>query len=55
MKSFIKVIAKLIAVFAALFAGTFAVYWFNLDMKLVRKIYDKLQGHYDNLEKDRKL
>lgn len=55
MKSFIKAIAKLIAVFAALFAGTFSVYWFNLDMKLVRKIYDKLQGHYDNLEKDRKL
>jgi hypothetical protein len=24
-------------------------------MKLVRKIYDKLQPHYDNLEKDRKL
>ncbi|WP_294849577.1 hypothetical protein [uncultured Eubacterium sp.] len=39
----------------ALFIATFSVYFFNLDMKLVRVIYDKLQVHYDNLEKDRKL
>ena len=29
--------------------------FFNLDMKLVRKIYDALGKHYDSLEKDRKL
>lgn len=52
---FFKVIAKIFAVIAGLFGLTFTIYWFNLDMKLVRKIYDKLQGHYDNLEKDRKL
>jgi hypothetical protein len=45
----------ILAVIAALFIVTFIIYWFNLDMKLVRKIYDKLQPHYDNLEKDRKL
>ncbi len=45
----------ILAVIAALFIVTFIIYWFNLDMKLVRKIYDKLQLHYDNLEKDRKL
>lgn len=44
-----------VCVFFALFVATFSVYYFNLDMKLVRVIYDKLQVHYDNLEKDRKL
>lgn len=52
---FFKIIVKLLAVFLALFGVTFYIYWFNLDMKLVRKIYEKLQPHYDNLEKDRKL
>lgn len=52
---FIKLIAKLLAVFATLFGLTFTIYWFNLDMKLVRKIYDWLQPHYDSLEKDKKL
>jgi len=51
----VKILSALLAVFAALFAVTFAIYYFNGDMKLVRKIYEKLQGHYDNLEKDRKL
>lgn len=44
-----------VCVFLALFVATFSVYFFNLDMKLVRFAYDKLQVHYDNLEKDRKL
>ena len=54
MKIF-KAIGALFAVILALFGITFASYWFNLDMKLIRKIYDALQPHYDNLEKDRKL
>lgn len=52
---FFKVIAALLAAFAALFSVTFTIYWFNFDMKLVRRIYDWLQTHYDSLEKDRKL
>lgn len=52
---FVKIIAGIFAVILALFGVTFSVYWFNLDMKLVRKIYDWLQPHYDSLEKDRKL
>lgn len=51
----IKCFLKVLAVVIALFAATFTVYWFNADMKLVRKIYEKLQPHYDNLQKDRKL
>lgn len=50
-----KVISKIIAVLIALFGLTFTVYWFNLDMKLVNKIYFALQKHYDNLKRDKKL
>lgn len=52
---FFKLIAKLLAAFLGIFGLTFTVYWFNLDMKLVRKLYDWLQTHYDELKKDRKL
>ncbi len=45
----------ILAVIAGLFLLTFTVYWFNLDMKLVRKIYDALQKHYDNMKRDKKL
>lgn len=48
-------IIVILCVILAFFLITFTVYFFNLDMKLVRFIYDKLQPHYDNLEKDRKL
>lgn len=50
-----KVILIIAIVLLCLFVLTFAIYWFNLDMKLVRKIYDWLQPHYDSLEKDKKL
>lgn len=50
-----KFFRAVIAAVTAFFALTFAIYWFNLDMKLVRVIYEKLQGFYDNLKKDRKL
>ena len=45
----------ILVIIAALFVLTFGIYYFNLDMKLVRKVYDLLGKHYDNLEKDRKL
>ncbi len=44
-----------LAVIVALFLITFAIYWFNLDMKLIRKVYDLLQKHYDNMKRDKKL
>ncbi|MGN0516378.1 hypothetical protein [Eubacterium sp.] len=50
-----KALIIILCVILALFVLTFTIYFFNLDMKLVKVIYDKLQGHYDNLEKDRKL
>lgn len=51
----LKVILIILIVLVILFAVTFVIYFFNLDMKLVRKIYDALGKHYDNIEKDRKL
>ena len=45
----------ILAVLFALFVLTFAIYWFNLDMKLVRKVYDILQKHYDKMKRDKKL
>lgn len=50
-----KAIIALITVFVSLFAVTFGIYFFNADMKLIKKVYDALGKHYDNLEKDKKL
>jgi hypothetical protein len=49
------IILIILAVIVALFILTFAIYWFNLDMKLVRKVYDLLGKHYDNMKRDKKL
>ena len=55
MKKLKTLLIILIAVPTLFVAITFPIYYFNGDMKLVRVIYEKLQPHYDNLEKDRKL
>ena len=49
------IVLIVLAVILAFFVVTFAIYWFNLDMKLVRKVYDLLQKHYDNMKRDKKL
>ncbi|MBR0541353.1 MAG: hypothetical protein IJK26_04005 [Clostridia bacterium] len=51
----IKALIIIGIILVALFIITFVIYFLNLDMKLVRFVYEKLQPHYDNLEKDRKL
>ncbi len=50
-----NILLIIFAVIVAFFVVTFLIYWFNLDMKLVRKVYDALQKHYDNMKRDRKL
>lgn len=50
-----KFLLKLIAFLLGFVGVTFTIYWFNADMKLVRFVYDKLQPHYDNMKRDRKL
>lgn len=52
---FLKAVLIILAVLFAFFVITFSIYYTNSDMKLVRKIYDKLQPYYDNLKKDKKL
>ncbi|MBQ5677523.1 MAG: hypothetical protein IIV47_01495 [Clostridia bacterium] len=50
------VILIILAVILALFVLTFAIYWFNLDMKLIRAVYDWLwKNRYDKMKKDKKL
>lgn len=51
----LKAVVIILIVVFALFIITFGIYFFNLDMKLIRFVYEKLGKHYDNLEKDRKL
>ena len=45
----------ILGVVLALFLITFLIYWFNLDMKLVRVVYDALGKHYDKMKRDKKL
>ena len=49
------IVLIVLAVILVFFVVTFAIYWFNLDMKLVRKVYDLLGKHYDNMKRDKKL
>ena len=50
-----EVLFIILGVILALFVITFAIYWFNLDMKLIRVVYDWLQKHYDKMKRDKKL
>ena len=50
-----EVLFIILGVILALFLITFAIFWFNLDMKLVRVVYDWLQKHYDTMKRDKKL
>ena len=49
------VILVILAVLIGFFVVTFTIYYFNLDMKLVRVLYDLLGKHYDTMKKDKKL
>ena len=50
------VILIILGVIFALFVVTFAIYWFNIDMKLIRVVYDLLwKNRYDKMKKDKKL
>lgn len=50
-----EIILIILGVILALFVVTFIVYFFNLDMKLIRKVYDLLGKHYDTMKKDKRL
>ena len=50
-----KFLIILLAAAAAFFVITFAIYWFNLDSKLVKAIIPAMTKHYDGLKRDRRL
>ena len=52
---FLKILGIILLVIVCLFVLTFAVYWFNVAMKLINKVYFALQKHYDNMKRDKKL
>ena len=49
------VLLIILGVVLGFFVVTFAIYYFNLDMKLVRRLYDLLGKHYDTMKRDKKL
>ncbi len=51
-----SVVYTVLAVVFGFFALTFLIYWFNLDMKLIRAVYDWLwKNRYDKMKRDKKL
>ena len=50
-----KQIRNISVVFLGLFAAVFAVYWFNLDTRLVKALEKPMMRHYDNLTRDHRL
>ena len=50
-----NVLLIILAVLLGFFVITFTIYYFNLDMKLVRVLYDLLGKHYDTMKRDKKL
>ena len=49
------VLMIILSVVLGFFVITFIIYYFNLDMKLVRVLYDLLGKHYDTMKRDKKL
>ena len=55
MAIFLKVLLIVALVAVGLFVLTFAVYFFNLDMKLTALIEPLLLKHYDKIQRDTHL
>lgn len=49
MNKIVKALLWLVAIVVGLFLVTFAIYFFDLDMKLIAKIEPFLQKHYDKM------
>lgn len=55
MITFLKVIGIIAIVLVCLFILTFAVYFFNLDMKLTSRLEPLFIRHYDKMKRDKHL
>ena len=50
-----KILKTIFAAIAVLFLSIVAVYWFNLDTRLVKALEKPLMRHYDELPRDHRL
>ena len=50
-----KKLFKLLGLLLGLLSGLFAVYYFNLDMKLTSALEPLLAKHYDKIKRNRKI
>jgi hypothetical protein len=55
MAAFLHVLLIIAIVIVCLFVITFAVYFFNLDMKLTAKLEPLFLKHYDKIKRDKHL
>lgn len=55
MKNTLKVLKTLGKILGCFFGITFIVYWFNLDSKLIHRLFPIFNTYYDRLPRDRKL
>ncbi|WKY48228.1 hypothetical protein Q5O24_02530 [Eubacteriaceae bacterium ES3] len=55
MSNFINLLTITGKVLACFFGITFIIYWFNLDSKLVHKLFPVFNAYYDRLPRDRRL
>ena len=50
-----KIVKKLARAALFLFASVAAIYWFNLDTRLVKALEKPMMRHYDDLPRDHRL
>ena len=50
-----KILKKLALAALFLFASVAAIYWFNLDTRLVKALEKPMTRHYDDLPRDHRL
>ena len=50
-----KFLKAVLAILLFLFASVVAIYWFNLDTKLVKALEKPMTRHYDCLPRDHRL
>ena len=55
MQGFLHTLFIIAVVIACLFAATFAVYFFNLDMKLTAALAPLFEKHYDRIDRDKHM
>ena len=50
-----KILKSILVAAAVLVLALFAVYWFNLDTRLVKALEKPMMRHYDEMPRDHRL